>query len=75
MPIVSIVFLLYAKFGPYLPGLLAHRGFTVERIISQMYLALEGIMGIPLGVSATFVFMFILFGAFLDKTGVGKFFY
>ena len=74
LPIVSIVFLLYAKFGPYLPGLLAHRGFTVERIISQMYLALEGIMGIPLGVSATFVFMFILFGAFLDKTGVGKFF-
>ena len=74
LPIVSIVFLLYAKLGPYLPGLLAHRGFTVERIISQMYLALEGIMGIPLGVSATFVFMFILFGAFLDKTGVGKFF-
>lgn len=74
LPIVSIIFLLYAKFGPHLPGLLAHRGFSVERIISQMYLALEGIMGIPLGVSATFVFMFILFGAFLDKTGVGKFF-
>lgn len=74
LPIVSIIFLLYAKMGPYLPGLLAHRGFSGERIISQMYLALEGIMGIPLGVSATFVFMFILFGAFLDKTGVGKFF-
>lgn len=74
LPIVSMIFLLYAKLGPYLPGLLAHRGFSVERIISQMYLALEGIMGIPLGVSATFVFMFILFGAFLDKTGVGKFF-
>ncbi len=74
LPIVAMIFLLYAKLGPYLPGLLAHRGFSVERIISQMYLALEGIMGIPLGVSATFVFMFILFGAFLDKTGVGKFF-
>lgn len=74
LPIVAMIFLLYAKLGPYLPGLLAHRGFSVERIISQMYLALEGIMGIPLGVSATFVFMFILFGSFLDKTGVGKFF-
>ncbi len=74
LPIVSLVFLLYAKMGPHLPGLLAHRGFSLERIVSQMYLALEGIMGIPLGVSATFVFMFILFGAFLDKTGVGKFF-
>ena len=74
LPIVAMIFLAYAKFGPYLPGLLAHRGYSFERIISHMYLALEGIMGIPLGVSATFVFMFILFGAFLDKTGVGKFF-
>ena len=57
-----------------MPGLLAHRGFSLERIVSHMYLGLEGIMGIPLGVSATFVFMFILFGAVLDKTGVGKFF-
>lgn len=74
LPIVAIIFLLYAKIGPYLPHLIAHRGYTTERIISHMYLTLEGIMGIPLGVSATFVFMFILFGAFLDKTGVGKFF-
>lgn len=74
LPIVAIVFLLYAKLGPYLPGILAHRGFSFERIISHMYLTLEGILGIPIGVSATFVFMFILFGSFLDKTGVGKFF-
>ncbi|TJX67689.1 TRAP transporter permease [Soehngenia saccharolytica] len=74
LPIVAILFLIYAYFGPYMPGLLAHRGFSIERIISHMYLGLEGIMGIPLGVSATFVFMFILFGAVLDKTGVGKFF-
>ncbi len=74
LPIVSIIFIFYAYFGQYLPGVLAHRGYTVGRIISQMYLTTEGIMGIPLGVSATFVFMFILFGAFLDKTGVGKFF-
>lgn len=74
LPIVAIVFLFYAYFGPYLPGVLAHKGYRVGRIISHMYLTTEGIMGIPLGVSATFVFMFILFGAFLDKTGVGKFF-
>lgn len=74
LPIVAIIFLLYAYFGPYMPGLLAHRGFTINRIVSHMYLGLEGILGIPLGVSATFVFMFILFGAVLDKTGVGKFF-
>lgn len=74
LPIVAILFLMYAKFGPYLPGVLAHRGFSYERIISHMYLTTEGLLGIPTGVSATFVFMFILFGAFLDKTGVGKFF-
>lgn len=74
LPIVAIIFLVYAYLGPNMPGLLAHRGFSVERIISHMYLGLEGILGIPLGVSATFVFMFILFGSFLEKTGVGKFF-
>lgn len=74
LPIVAILFILYAKVGPYLPGLLAHRGFSWDRIISHMYLGLEGILGIPIGVSASFVFMFILFGAFLDKTGVGRFF-
>lgn len=74
LPIVAIVFLAYAYFGPHLPGILAHRGYSLERIISHMYLGLEGILGIPLGVSATFVFMFILFGSVLDKTGVGKFF-
>ncbi len=74
LPIVATLFLIYAKFGPYMPGILAHRGFSWERIISHMYLTTEGILGIPISVSATFVFMFILFGAFLDKTGVGKFF-
>jgi len=74
LPIVAIIFLSYAYFGPYMPGMLAHRGFSLTRIVSHMYMGLEGIMGIPTGVSATFVFLFILFGAFLDKTGVGKFF-
>lgn len=74
LPIVAIIFILYARFGPYMPGLLGHRGFAWDRIINHMYLTLEGILGIPISVSSTFVFMFILFGTFLDKTGVGEFF-
>ncbi len=76
MPIVIIAstFLLYAKFGAYLPGFFNHRGYSISRIVSHMYYTTEGILGLPLGVSATFIFLFILFGAFLDKTGIGKFF-
>lgn len=72
--IVAVVFLLYAKFGNYLPGMLGHPGFSVQRIVSHMYLTTEGLFGMPLGVSASFVFLFILFGAFLHSTGLGKFF-
>lgn len=72
--LVALVFLLYAKFGAYIPGMLGHRGFSFSRIISHMYLTTEGIFGMPLGVSASFVFLFILFGAFLHSTGLGKFF-
>ncbi|MHB8829390.1 MAG: TRAP transporter permease, partial [Syntrophales bacterium] len=76
LPIVIIAstFLLYSYFGPYFPGFLAHRGYPIRRIVSHMYFTTEGILGIPLGVSATFIFLFILFGAFLEKTGVGKLF-
>ncbi len=76
MPIVIIAstFLLYAKFGAYLPGFFNHRGYSLSRIVSHMYYTTEGILGLPLGVSSTFIFLFILFGAFLDKTGIGKFF-
>lgn len=72
--LVAVVFLLYAKFGAYIPGMLGHRGFSISRIVSHMYLTTEGIFGMPLGVSATFVFLFVLFGAFLHSTGLGKFF-
>ena len=74
LPIVVIVFLLYAYFGPYMPGYFAHRGFSLKRIIEHLYMQTEGIFGIPLGVSSSFVFLFILFGAVLNKTGMGKFF-
>jgi TRAP transporter 4TM/12TM fusion protein len=56
------------------PDLLAHRGYTLERIISQMYVTTEGIFGIALGVSVQFVFLFVLFGSMLDRAGAGKYF-
>jgi TRAP transporter 4TM/12TM fusion protein len=74
LPIVVAVFLIYSYFGPYMPGYFAHRGYSLERIIEHLYMQTEGIYGIPLGVSASFVFLFILFGAVLNKTGMGKFF-
>lgn len=72
--IIGILFLLYALFGREMPGFLQHRGVSMERLIGHMYFTTEGILGIPIGVSASFVFLFILFGAFLDKTGVGDYF-
>ena len=66
--------LLYAYFGPVMPGIFAHRGFDVEKIASYMYTTTDGLYGLTLGVSATYIFFFILFGAFLDAMGAGKFF-
>lgn len=72
--IIATIFLLYTYFGPIMPGFLEHRGSDVDRIIGHTYYTLEGMLGTPLGVSSTFIFLFILFGAFLDKTGVGEYF-
>ena len=76
LPIVIIAscFLIYAYMGAYFPGFLNHRGYGITRIVTQMWFTTEGIMGIPLGVSATFIFLFILFGAFLTSTGIMTFF-
>ncbi len=74
LPTVAILFLIYAFVGPYLPESIAHRGYEFTRVVSQMYLTTEGIFGIPLGVSATFVILFIIFGAFLQASGGGQFF-
>jgi TRAP transporter 4TM/12TM fusion protein len=74
MAIIAITSLLYTFFGNHLPGSLAHQGQSFERVISQMYLTTEGIFGVPLGVSATYLFLFLLFGAVLDKSGVGALF-
>ncbi len=74
MTIIAAFFIAYAFFGPYLPGVFAHKGYGLERLATQLYLTTEGIFGLPLGVAATFVFIFILFGALLEATGAGKFF-
>ena len=74
LPITAAAFLLYALFGKHLPGLVRHTGFPLETIVDQLYLTTEGIFGIPLGVSATYVILFVIFGAFLEESGTGQFF-
>ena len=74
LAIIAGMFLVYAYFGPFMPGVLIHKGYSLERIFSYLYMTLNGIFGIPLGVSAEFIFLFILFGTFLDKSGAGKYF-
>ena len=76
LPIMIIAgsFILYAFIGKYLPGFLNHRGYKLTRVVSHLYYTTEGIMGTPIGACSTFIFLFILFGAFLEKTGIGQFF-
>ena len=83
MTIIGMIAIAYALAGPrgalpwlgdWMPGILSHRGASVDRLVGQLYLGQEGIFGLPLGVAATYVFMFVLFGAFLEVTGAGKFF-
>jgi len=74
LPVISVFFLLYALLGSILPPPFTHRGYSLGRIISTMYMTTNGIFGIPLGVSATFIALFILFGSFLEHLGGGKFF-
>lgn len=72
--ILVLIFLLYALAGKYMPGFLKHAGISFERLFGHMYFTTEGIFGVPLAVSSTFVFLFLLYGAILDKTGVGDYF-
>ena len=72
--VVAIVFLVYAYVGPYLPGVIGHRGYSINRISSQMFLTAEGIFGTPMSVMTTFVYSFVVFGSFLEVTGGAKLF-
>lgn len=74
LPIIASIFLLYSMVGQYLPGLLSHKGFTWKTMIDILFFSTEGVYGQPLGVSATFVAIFVMFGSFLSVTGCGQWF-
>ena len=69
-----LCFVAYGLAGPWLPGPLRHKGLTYEILIDQTFFTTEGLFGIPLGVAASYVILFIIFGAFLEKSGAGQFF-
>jgi len=70
LPLICAIFLAYGLFGQYLPSLIAHRGYGFDQIVSQLFLGTEGLFGIPTLVSATYIFLFILFGSFLEHAGM-----
>ncbi|HLV16961.1 MAG TPA: TRAP transporter permease [Pseudomonas sp.] len=74
LPLICALFLAYGLFGEYLPGELAHRGYGVDQIVNQLSFGTEGLYGTPTYVSATYIFLFILFGAFLEQAGMIKLF-
>jgi TRAP transporter 4TM/12TM fusion protein len=74
IPAVVVAFIVYAFVGPYLPNPWSHKGYDIDRIVGHMYMTLEGIFGIPIDVSATFIILFTIYGAFLEVSGAGKFF-
>ena len=72
--VVALVFLCYTFFGPYMPDVIAHKGASFNKTMSHQWLGTEGVFGVALGVSTSFVFLFVLFGALLDKAGAGNYF-
>jgi TRAP transporter 4TM/12TM fusion protein len=71
---VVIAFIVYAFIGPILPSPWTHRGYDIERLVGHMYMTLEGVFGVPIDVSSTFIILFTIYGAFLEFSGAGKFF-
>ena len=74
LPVLCVAFVVYGLAGPWMPGPLRHKGLTYEILIDQTVFTTEGLFGIPLGVAASYVILFIIFGAFLEKSGAGQFF-
>ena len=74
MVVVALVFLIYTFGGRYMPDMIAHRGFSLNRAMSHQWLTTEGVFGVALGVSSGFIFLFVLFGSLLDKAGAGNYF-
>ena len=74
LPFIAVMFLIYDIFGPEMPDLIAHKAVSLNKLMGQMVLTTEGVFGVPLGVSSAFVFLFVLFGALLDRAGAGEYF-
>ncbi len=74
VPLIAIIFICYALFGPYLPDFICHKGYSIKRLSTYLSLSTDGVFGVPIGVSANFILLFILYGALLRKTGAGQFF-
>ncbi len=72
--VIAIIFLVYTFAGPYMPSLIAHKGASLSSVVNHQWITTEGVFGIALGVSTSFVFLFVLFGAMLDKAGAGNYF-
>lgn len=73
MTLLALLFLGYILFGKYLPDVLAHKGASFERMLSHQWLTTEGVFGVALGVSSSFIFVYVLFGAMLDRAGAGNY--
>ena len=71
---IAIIFVLYSMLGPYMPNMISHKGVSFNSLINHQWLTTQGVFGIALGVSTSFVFLFVLFGALLEKGGAGNFF-
>ena len=72
--VVALVFLIYTFAGPYMPDVIAHKGASITKTMSHQWLTAEGVFGVAVGVSTSFVFLFVLFGALLEKAGAGNYF-
>ena len=72
--VIAIIFLVYTFAGPYMPSIIAHKGASLASVVNHQWITTEGVFGIALGVSTSFVFLFVLFGALLDKAGAGNYF-
>ncbi len=74
VPVITLAFIAYAYFGPYLPQPWTHRGFDIGQLVGHLFITLEGIFGIPVDVSSSLIILFTIYGAFLQHSGAGKFF-
>ncbi|MCR4942401.1 MAG: TRAP transporter permease [Campylobacter sp.] len=74
LPIICLVFLAYDYFGQYMPDIIAHQGASIQKLAGHMFLTTEGVFGVPIGVSVSFIYLFVLFGSLLERAGAGQYF-